>query len=380
MKLPIPNIRHCAALAATVRYGSVSAAARAVNLSQPALTQAIAALEVSLNVTLFERSSNGMVPTQPALLLAPRIEVAIKHIGSTRVTSTQLRSFITVARTGSYKTAALKLGVKAASLHRAVADLSIALGQQLLDKRGRSLFLTPAGQRRLRCFGLAIAELSAGLAEVSSWKGRAGGRIVIGAMPLSRARWLPSTLEKFASSHPDIDIIVYEGSHGELIGPMRDGEIDLLLGALRDVTEINDLDQEAVFDDQPQIIARAGHPLLKSSSLIQDMHKFAWVLPGRDTPLRRFWEGMFVQLGIDPPRVQIECGSVMMIRQLLLSGDALTLLSPRQVSIEIEAGLLAALPTPSAISRTIGITTRMGWRPTADQKALIQMLRETGTL
>ena len=380
MKLPLPNIRHCAALAATVRHGSVSGAARAVNLSQPALTQAIAALEVSLDVTWFERSSNGMAPTQPALLLAPRIEVALERIGSTRVTSTQLRAFITVARTGSYKAAALKLGIKAASLHRAVADLSIALGQQLLDRRGRSLFLTPAGQRRLRGFGLAIAELNAGLAEVLSWQGKAGGRIVIGAMPLSRAGWLPSTLEKFASSHPDIDIIVHEGSHGELIGPMRDGEIDLLLGALRDMTEIDDLDQEAVFDDKPEIIARAGHPLLKSSSLVQDMQKFAWVLSGRETPLRRFWEGMFVQLGIDPPRIQIECGSVMMIRQLLLSGDALTLLSPRQVSIEIDAGVLAALPTPLPISRTIGITTRLGWRPTRDQKALMQLLRENAQL
>ena len=34
-----PNIRHYAALAATVRHGSLSRAARTVNLSPPALTQ-----------------------------------------------------------------------------------------------------------------------------------------------------------------------------------------------------------------------------------------------------------------------------------------------------------------------------------------------------
>ena len=37
---PTLNIRHFAALAATVRHGSVTRAARAVNLTQPALTQA----------------------------------------------------------------------------------------------------------------------------------------------------------------------------------------------------------------------------------------------------------------------------------------------------------------------------------------------------
>jgi DNA-binding transcriptional LysR family regulator len=45
---PALNIRHFAALAATVRHGSVTRAARAINLTQPALTQAIARLEADL--------------------------------------------------------------------------------------------------------------------------------------------------------------------------------------------------------------------------------------------------------------------------------------------------------------------------------------------
>jgi len=375
MEMPNLNIRHCAALAATVEHGSVSKAARAVNLSQPALTQAIAALESYLDVTLFDRSPAGMAPTRPAMLLAPRIEAALSHIGSNRVTTTQLRAFISVARAGSYKVAAQKLGMKPASLHRAVADLSIALGQQLVSRRGRSLFLTSAGQRRIRSFGLAIAEINAGLAEVASWQGKAGGSIVIGAMPLSRARWLPSTLDAFASAHPNIQIVVHEGSYGELIGPLRDGEIDLLLGALRDVAEVDDLEQQAVFDDHPEIVMRAGHPILDTKLLPKRLLDFKWILPGRGTPLRRYWEAMFAELDLEIPHVQIECGSVMMIRQFLRSGDALTLLSPRQVSIELEAGVLASIPAPITISRTIGITTRSGWRPTADQKDLLTLLK-----
>ena len=65
-----PNVRHFAALAATVRHGSLTQAARAVNLTQPALSQAIGALETSLEVTLFKRGAAGMIPTEPALRLA----------------------------------------------------------------------------------------------------------------------------------------------------------------------------------------------------------------------------------------------------------------------------------------------------------------------
>lgn len=373
-----PNIRHYAALAATVRHGSLSRAARAVNLSQPALTQAITGLEASLGVTLFQRGPQGMTPTEPALLLAPRAEEAIRHIGSPRVTGTQLRAFLAVVRAGSYAAAAEATGISPASLHRAVADLSVALGQRLIDRRGRSLALTPAGERRARGFGLAMAELRAGLAEVSALKGQFGGRIAVGAMPLSRARWLPEVIARFVAEWPGVDVVVHEGSHAELAGPLRHGEIDVMLGALREVTLVDDLAQEAVFEDRPALVMRAGHPLLDSPDLAEAMFAYPWFLPGRETPLRRYWEHMVQALGRTVPHVGIECGSTMMIRQLLLAGDGLTLLSPDQVSVELKAGVLAALPTPVPVARTIGITTRAGWRPTPTQAGFLGLLREVG--
>jgi DNA-binding transcriptional LysR family regulator len=373
------NIRHFAALAATVRHGSVTRAARAVNLTQPALTQAIARLEADFGCALFERGAAGMAPTEPALLLAPRAEAAIAHVGSPRVTGTQLRAFLALARAGSYAAAAEATGLSSASLHRAVADLSVALGQRLVDRRGRSVALTPAGERRARGFGLAMAELRAGLAEVAAWQGKAAGRIVIGAMPLSRARWLPETILRFTARMPGVHLAVVEGSHAELSGPLRDGEIDMMLGALRDAAMLDDLAQEAVFEDRPVVVMRAGHPL--EACVTPDgvaLAGYPWILPGRDTPLRHYWEDMMRAAGAEPPEVGIECGSVLTVRQLLLGSDALTLLSPGQMAVELQSRVLAARPTPVPVRRTIGITTRAGWRPTAPQAAFLEVLREVG--
>ncbi len=372
------NIRHFAALAATVRHGSLTRAARAVNLTQPALTQAIAGLEVALGVTLFERSAQGMAATPAAQLIAPRAEAAIAHIGSPRVTGTQLRALLALARAGSYAGAAEATGLSSASLHRAVADLQVALGQRLVDRRGQYVGLTPAGLRRARGFGLAVAELRAGLAEVAALQGVAAGRIIVGAMPLSRARWLPEAILRFVAGHPGIDISVVEGSHVELSGPLRDGEVDLMLGALRAGAEADGLEQIAVFEDRPMLVMRAGHPLLAAADLARAMVAYPWVLPGAETPLRRHWEAMIRSLGAEPPRVAVECGSTMTIRQLLLHGDGLTLLSREQVAVELDAGLLVARALPWAFSRTIGIATRAGWRPTATQADFIALLRECG--
>jgi len=370
------NIRHFAALAATVHHGSLTRAARSVNLTQPALTQAIAGLEAALGVTLFDRGPQGMAATPPALLMAPRAEAAIAHIGSSRVTGTQLRAFLALARAGSYVGASEATGLSNASLHRAVADLQVALGQRLVDRRGAYVSLTATGQRRARGFGLAIAELRAGLDEVAAWKGLAGGRIMVGAMPLSRARWLPEAILAFCASHPDIDISVVEGSHAELSGPLRDGEIDMMLGALRDGAEADGLDVQAVFADRPMVMMRAGHPLAADAG--GDMLDYPWIMPGGETPLRRHWEAMIVAQGRRVPHVAIECGSPMTIRQLLLGSDALTLLSPGQMAVELAAGVLVAKALPQAFSRQIGITTRAGWRPTAGQAAFVAALRASG--
>ena len=376
MALHAINIRHIAAFAATVRHGSVTRAARTVNLTQPALTQAIARLEADLGCALFERGPAGMTPTEPALLLAPRAEAAIAHVGSPRVTGTQVRAFLALARAGSYAVAAEATGLSSASLHRAVADLSVALGQRLVDRRGRSVSLTPAGERRARGFGLAMAELRSGLAEVAAWQGKAAGRVVVGAMPLSRARWLPETILRFAAAHPGVDVAVVEGSHAELSGPLRDCEVDLMLGALRDAASLDDLAQEAVFEDQPALVMRSGHPLLSRAVDGAALASYPWILPASDTPLRHYWEGMMRAAGTEPPHVRIECGSVLTVRQLLLGSDALTLLSPAQLAVELDAGVLATLPPPVPVARTIGITTREGWRPTAPQAAFVALLRE----
>lgn len=55
--------------AAVVRHGSLSAAARAIGLSQPTLGRHVEALEQTLDVVLFERSLAGLRPTETALRL-----------------------------------------------------------------------------------------------------------------------------------------------------------------------------------------------------------------------------------------------------------------------------------------------------------------------
>lgn len=373
----IPNIRHLAAFIATARHGNVTRAADEIALTQPALTQAIGALERALDCRLFEREPAGMRPTPPARLLAPRAEIALRLIGSPRVTATQLRAFVALAREGSYAAASEAVGVSAASLHRAVSDLSLALGERLIERRGRHLALTSKGRMRARHFGLALAELRSGFAEVSAWLGKAGERIVVGALPLSRARWLPRALIAFRKRHPHVAISVVEGSHAELSGPLREGDIDFLLGALREEDTLDDLEQAPAFVDRPQIMMHVDHPLARAERIKPEtLLDYPWILPPERTPLRHYWEAMMRACCGQAPEIDTECGSVLTIREMMLGTHFLTLLSPDQLRVEIAAGTHVSKAPPRPIERVIGITTRKDWRPTEAQRQMIRILHE----
>ena len=370
------NLRHLRAVAAIVRLGTISAAAQTVSISQPAITQGLAKLEAQFGVPLFDRQPEGMQPTEAALLLAPRIESALSHVGSPRVTMAQLRALLALAEAGSYARASALTDLAQPTLHRALGDLAIALRRTLVERRGKGISFTDSGRRTIRAFRLARAELLAGLAEIEALVGREVGRVAIGAMPLSRARVLPEAVGAFYRLNPDARIAISEGSFAELIEPLRDGDLDVIVGALRFPPPGDDVEQTPLFLDRPAIIGRTGHPLAGQVPTMAELARYPWIVSPQGTPLHGQWRAMFEQADVPLPVVPIECGSVIAVRQLLITSDFLTMLSPDQVALELSARILMRVAdAPLGLTRTIGMTTRAGWRPTPLQTAFLEQLQ-----
>lgn len=376
MKVWEMNLRHLAAIVKIADLGTMSLAAPAVNLTQPAITQALARIEALVGAQLFERRHDGMVPTEAALLLVPRVRAALDHISSPHVTMSRMRALLALADTGSYVGAAAQTGLSLPSLHRAVTDLSLALRRKLVVRRGKIVVLTDAGASLARAFRLARVELETALDELEALKGHEVRRIAIGAMPLSRARVLPAAVARFMRRQPHVRISIIEGSRAELIEPLRNGAIDLMVGALREPLIEPDLNQEPLFEDLPAVIARKGHPLEGQDVTLAQLAEFPWITAAEGAPLRDRWEQMFRHEKLELPPVPIASGSVMTIRQILIDSDLLTLLSPDQVAVELEAAWLVKLrDAPGELRRTIGVTYRASWRPTRVQAEFMGDLR-----
>ncbi|MFW2851942.1 LysR family transcriptional regulator [Sphingomonas sp. TX0543] len=381
------NLRHLRAIPLIAERGSMSAAAEGVSLSQPALTQGLAKVERQLGVALFERHPDGMTTTEEGRVFVARIDAAFAQLAqATRgggrggrgfarperlMTATQLRAFLTLADAGSFVEGARATGWSQPALHRAVRELEQLVAVPLLERRGRGVALTAQGRRLARGVRLAAAEVAAAIAETGTGAGD-GTPLVIGAMPLSRARVLPNAIAALIDAAPRATVKVVEGSWRELVEPLRDGVIDLMIGAVREDTPAG-LKQVALFEDRLAVIARREHPLAAAPDPTPAMlAAYPWIVGSRQTPLRAQWQALFPEAA---PAAPIECGSVMTIRGILLHSDCLTLLSPDQVALEIQAGLLTVIGRPRAdMVRTIGITTRDPWRPTALQSRFLELL------
>ncbi|WP_206243721.1 LysR family transcriptional regulator [Novosphingobium terrae] len=383
------NLRHLRALLSIAEKGSITAAADSVSLSQPALTQGLAKLERQFGYTMFERRSGGMVPTPMGAIVIERTRVALEHLSHAAkglsavfqyperlMTMTQLRAFLALAEAGGFAAAAHSSGMSQTAVHRAVSDLEHMIGGQLVERRGRAIWLNPAGKRLARGARLAVTEIIAAVADLGFDSG--SELIAFGALPLARPYLVPAAMARMTSNYPRAAFKVLEGSWRELVEPLRDGEIDMIVGALRPF-EIADLYQMPLYEDHLVIAAGSQHPLASvPQPKLEQLSAYPWIVAPANSPLREQWEQLFH--GAALPETPIECGSVMIIGRLLTEGNFLTLLSPDQVALQIRSGLLAQVGAPLEHSRRlVGISTRRSWRPTATQRHFLDCLEEAAT-
>ena len=403
MTVEFPNIRHLKAFRETARLRGISAGAEAVHLSQPAVTQAIAGLERSLEAQLFDRRPEGMFLTDPGTLYAARIEAlfalleegaeqAVRLAGRrgalegarpdphfhARVTAAQLRALVAVGDAGSFSLAARAAGISQPSIHRAARDLEKLAGIALFAPRRGGIELTEPGELLARAVKLAAAELRQGEAELAELKGRDSTRIAVGSMPLSRAEILPEAMHRLLAERGGVQLRNVDGPYGELLKGLRHGDLDLLIGALRDPVPTEDVVQEVLFDDPLALVVGPGHPLAGRKGLrLEDTLAYPWIAPPITTPAGSYLHQVLRIDELPQTPVRVVSSSMVMVRGLLARGDYVTIISRNQIGVERAQGLMVPLDVPlEGSARPIGLTTRRGWKPTPTQARFLDLIRE----
>ena len=381
---------------AVIRSGSTGAAARQLGLSQPAVSDALSKLETETGTRLLERGADGSTGTEAGKLLHRRvarmlrqIEQGIAHLGEiggtaidtraiTRLlTTTQIRYHIAIAEHGSFRAAARHLGIAEPTLHRTARDFERGFRVVLYRRQLRGMAATEAGTHLALRLRVALREIDQALAEIANAQGLAEGRIAFGCLPMMPKQLLARAIGRMLRLHPGVEIEMEEGSHEYLMGTLRNGTADFVIGALRGDGIAADLIETALFDDPYVVVARSSHRLAHLSRIRDaDLARQHWIIPPRGLPRYAALQALFARLPQRPSAV-LETSSLAMMTSALAESDCLSVLSRSQAATQEFNADIVVLPVEMPWpQRRVGTTTRAGWLPTRIQRRFLTLVRQ----
>ena len=136
----------------------------------------------------------------------------------------ELDAVAAVSRRGSFRAAALDLGMSSTALSRAVNGLEARLGVRLFNRTTRSVSLSEAGEQFIARVGPALAEIRSAMEGVNNLRDKPAGMLRISSgVGAARQILVPIVLE-YLRRYPDMRVdVVTEGHLTHLIDIVAEG-------------------------------------------------------------------------------------------------------------------------------------------------------------
>ena len=150
---------------------------------------------------------------------------------------TRLRVLDAVARNGSVTAAAKELHYSQPSVSHHLARLERETGAQLLQRVGRGVRLTQAGQLLADRASEIIGRIDAADAELSAHVGLTTGRVRLAGYASAIGSLVPRALAALATRHPDLQVTLTDTHPPDALTLLRAGRVDVAVIFRYDETE-----------------------------------------------------------------------------------------------------------------------------------------------
>ena len=253
----------------------------------------------------------------------------------------QLSAFHAVARLGSVSRAASELYLTQPAVSIQLKLLEESAGTPLLQREGRGVRLTAAGDLMASYAG-RILDLWRDVGdEMATLRGVFSGTLRVGAVTTAEYL-LPPLLVSFANEHPNVKVKLRVGNRDEIVRMLAAQEVDLVImgrppGELKTVA--------TAFAKHPMaFIASPRHPLMAQRRLtLADLEGASLLARERGSGTRTTLERLFKDEAITL-RIGSELSSNEAIKQMCVAGFGVAFLSLHTCRLELDADLLQLLP------------------------------------
>lgn len=231
----------------------------------------------------------------------------------------QLAYFVAVVDEASFTRAAERMHVAQPGVSAQIRQLEKEFGQQLLDRSGRTVKVTQAGEVVLPFARRALAAVQQARLAVDELAGLVRGHVAVG-MVTSHNVDIPGMLAQFRHRYPQVGITLTEAHSSRLVDDLHAGVLDLAIVGL--ATDPPGL-RVHTLSDEP-LVAAVGRSTRERIS-IGELRDQALICLPEGTGIRAILDNACATAGFRP-HVALEAGTPMVLAELAERGLGIAIL------------------------------------------------------
>ncbi len=279
----------------------------------------------------------------------------------TLISPRSLRYLLAIAEHRSFTRAADALCISQPALSQQIKQLEESLDVQLLDRSGRIVRLTDAGEVYIRYARRALVELDAGKRAIHQLQDMSRGSLQLAVTPITEFLAAP-ILESFSSRYPGVAVTTLEMSQGDIEAAVAEDRIDLgiaFTNTLSTKARCSDIETHVLFMETLHLAVGKGHALAGRQSPISGhaLEEMSLVFLSRKFALRSLIDLYCVEHGI-APHITVETDSLCVILEMVRLGQLATVL-PYAIACS-QYGLYPVMLLPELPHHTITLICRKG--------------------
>lgn len=268
-----------------------------------------------------------------------------------------IRYLAAVAEHQNFTRAAEALRVSQPTLSQQIKQLEKSLDVQLLDRSGRTVRLTDAGETYLRYARRALREFDAGTRAIHDVQDLSRGSLRLAMTPTFTAYLIGPLVERFSTLYPGITLSVQEMTQDRIEAELAKDTLDL--GIAFAEAKSSDIETQALFVETLGLVVGSTHPRAGAPApmALRELEQEGLVLLSSDFATRRHIDLHFRDHGV-APRIAIEADSISAIVEIIRRSQLATVL-PEAIARE-QDGLHPVDLTPAIPHRTAALLRRKG--------------------
>jgi DNA-binding transcriptional LysR family regulator len=267
----------------------------------------------------------------------------------------ELEIFSRAVELESFSRAAEAVFLVQASVSERIASLEKKIGVPLLDRLGRKVVPTAAGELLYKHAILFLEMKETAQLEIERFMGLKHGKISMGGSTIPGEYILPDLIAKFNKQHPHLAVKLFIADSSEIENRVLTGKLEL--GVIGSKSQQANLLCRQLWKDELVLAVPAQHRWARRRTVsLQELWEAPFILREEGSGTLKILDNYLrksVSNGSNSLNVIARFGSSTAVKEGIKAGLGLSILSGRAIETDVRAGLLKALKVRGlSMSRT----------------------------